>query len=597
MIATLYFAQAVLVPLALALFLSLILTPLVKRLEKLHLPRVPAVLLVVFLVMAIAVSLAVVITNQLLDVTAGLPVYKANIQKKLAFLHDGEKAGIGRAITAIGEVVNDIGKTVPGPERPARPKNSRLTQNEAPQEPVDVRVVTPPVTSLESVASFLETFTVAIVVLVFTIFILLRTEDLRGRFIRLVGHHHVSAMTQAMDEASQRISKYLLLQVMVNLSYGIVIGTVLRLIGLPNALLWGGIAAVLRFLPYVGPPLGALLPILFSLAVFDGWHQSLMIVGLFLVVETIVGNFIEPLLYGANTGISSLAILAAAVFWTVLWGPIGLILSTPLTVCLVVLGRYVPQLEFLHVVLGDEPVLTPAMHFYQRLLASDLTEARGILDEALKKASLLEVYDSVVVPALSLLQQHRQQNDLDENFAGVVVQNARDVVEELNEEYEGPPGGASDEGLEIAPGAEMGLLAVVCIPSKTHADETVGIMLAQVLERKGRSAECLPLRSYSETIAQLLELRPEIVVVSALQPSGLMQARKIAAEIRTRLGKSTVIVGLWNFAGAIDSVWARFGMETRQSTVTSLTAAVERIAMLSVSPRVLRTPDAMASSR
>jgi predicted PurR-regulated permease PerM len=594
-IATLYFAQAVLVPLALALFLSLILTPLVKRLEKLRLPRAPAVLLVVFLAMATAVSVTVVVTNQLLDITAGLPTYKTNIEKKLAFLHDGGSAGVARAITALGEVASDIGKTLPGSNQSSRPKNSRLAQNAGPQEPVDVRVVTPPVTSIESVFSFLSTFTVAIVVLVFTIFILLRAEDLRSRFVRLVGHHHVTAMTQAMDEASQRISKYLLLQVAVNLSYGIVIGIGLRLIGLPNALLWGAIAAVFRFLPYIGPPLGAVLPILFSLAVFDGWHGTVMVLALFTVVELIVANLVEPVLYGANTGISSLAILAAAVFWTVLWGPVGLVLSTPLTVCLVVLGRYVPQLEFLHVVLGDEPVLTPAMHFYQRLLASDLEEARDILDEGLKKASLLEVYDSIVVPALSLLQQHRQQDDLDETFAGVAVQNARDVVEELNEEYAGPAGGASDE-IEFPPSRGTGLLAVVCVPSRTHADETVGIMLAQVLERKGRPTECLPLAGHSETVAHLVDLRPAIVVVSALQPYSLIQARKLGAEIRARLGKSTVIVGLWNFTGAIDSVWSRFGMETRQSIATSLTAAVDRIAMLSVQSHVVQRRDTVASS-
>jgi predicted PurR-regulated permease PerM len=594
-IATLYFAQAVLVPLALALFLSLILTPLVKRLEKIHLPRVPAVLLVVFLAMASAVSLTVVITNQLLDVTAGLPTYRTNIEKKLTFLHDGRSAGVGRAITALSEVLDDAGRMVQVPSRPQRPKNSRIAESVTSQEPVDVRVVTPPVTSIESVLSFLSSFAVAIVVLVFTIFILLRAEDLRGRFVRLVGHHHVTAMTQAMDEASQRISKYLLLQVAVNLSYGVIIGAGLRLIGLPNALLWGAIAAVFRFLPYIGPPLGALLPILFSLAVFDGWHGTLMVLALFTVVETVAANLVEPVLYGANTGISSLAILAAAVFWTVLWGPVGLVLSTPLTVCLVVLGRYVPQLEFLHVVLGDEPVLTPAMHFYQRLLASDLSEAREVVDEALKKASLLEVYDSVVVPALSLLQQHRQQDDVDETFAGVVVQNARDVVEELNEEYAGPAGGAPDERHEFAANRETGLPAVVCVASRTHADETIGIMLAQVLERKGRSAECLPLRSHSETVAQLVELRPEVVVVSALQPSSLMQARRLASEIRVRMGKSTVIVGLWNFTGAIDSVWSRFGMETRQSIVTSLTAAVERTAMLSTPPQTSAKPHAMTS--
>ena len=250
-----------------------------------------------------------------------------------------------------------------------------------------------------------------------------------------MGHNHLTLTTQAIDDASDRIGKYLLLQLMVNVSYGIVIGTGLHFIGLPNAILWGAIAAACRFLPYVGTPIAAFMPIVLSLAVFDGWTRSFEIMELYLVTEIVVANFVEPMLYGANTGMSSLAILVAAIFWTLLWGPIGLVLSTPLTLCLVVLGRHVPQMEFLHVLLGDEPVLDPEMHFYQRLLASDLGEARRVLETNLQEMHLQEVYDSVVIPALGMVQRDRQQNDLDQSFADSIVQNTRELVEELNEEY------------------------------------------------------------------------------------------------------------------------------------------------------------------
>ena len=318
-VATLYFARAVLVPFALAMLVSFLLTPIVKLLEKLRLPRVAAVLLAVILAMAVAVFVAVTVTNQLVDVTAQLPTYRANFDRKIASLHKGSNIGLLRATEQINDLSQEMVATLPGTPRAAQ-QNRRESKSD---KPVEVQVVKPSRGAWEALLTVLTPLGVAGVVLVFTVFILLRLEDLRNRFIRLVARNHLSTMTLALDDASQRIGKYLLLQFVVDTLFGIAIGTGLHLIGLPNALLWGVIAAVCRFLPYVGAPIAAFMPIVLSVAIFQGWTRSLVIVGLYLVTEIVLANFVEPMLYGANTGISSLAILVAAVFWTLLWGPIG----------------------------------------------------------------------------------------------------------------------------------------------------------------------------------------------------------------------------------------------------------------------------------
>ena len=496
-VATLYFARAVLVPFALAMLFSFLLIPLVRLLEKLLFPRVPAVLLVVILAMAAAIFVAVKVTSQLVDVTAQLPSYRANFENKVASLHNGSSIGVLRATEEVSELSAEMVAKLPGTAQTTRQQISRGVAESKSGKPVEVQVVKAPGGSWDSLLTVLTPVGVAGVVLVFTVFILLRLEDLRNRFIRLIGHNHLTVMTQALDDASQRVGRYLFLQFVINTSYGIVIGTGLHLIGLPNALLWGVIAAVCRFLPYVGTPIAAFMPIVLSLAVFTGWTRSLAVVGLYLVSEIVVANFVEPMVYGANTGISSLAILMAAVFWTLLWGPIGLVLSTPLTVCLVVLGRHVPQMEFLHVLLGDEPVLTPEMHFYQRMLASDLSEARQVLQQHLQGKHLQELYDSVVIPALGMAQRDRYQNDLDETVGDSICRSARVLVDELNEEYaepDDPAAGARREfAVKSAKATSGSRLKIICVPAKNCADETIGAMLVQVLEREGEQAQCVSL--------------------------------------------------------------------------------------------------------
>lgn len=595
-VATLYFARAVLIPFALAMLVSFLLTPLVRLLEKLRLPRVPAVLLAVILAMAAAVFIAVKVTNQLVEVTAQFPIYRANFDSKIASLHKGGNIGLLRATEQINDLSQEMISTLPGTTRATQQKTGRGSKSD---KPVEVQVVKPSGGAWEALLTVLTPMGVAGVVLVFTVFILLRLEDLRNRFIRLVARNRLNTMTLALDDASQRIGKYLLLQFVVNTLFGIVIGTGLHLIGLPNALLWGVIAAVCRFLPYVGAPVAAFMPIVLSVAIFQGWSRSLVIVGLYLVTEIVAANFVEPMLYGANTGISSLAILVAAVFWTLLWGPIGLVLSTPLTVCLVVLGRHVPELEFLHVLLGDEPVLTPDMHFYQRMLASDLSEARQVLDAYVNEQSLQELYDSVVIPALAMAQRDRHQDDLDEAAGDSISRNTRELVEELNEEYvdsRGPsPGTSQSTRFAIRNGTNANRGGIICVPARTGADETVGIMMVQLLEREGEPAHCIPLGSFDEMIDQLVEHKPDVVVISGLQPFALTHIRKLYSQIGARLPQTKILVGLWNFNGAIEGVAVRFGPEVEGLIVTNLAAAVKMLGDLIGERKVLRDQDAIAS--
>jgi len=593
-VGTLYFARAVLVPFALAMLFSFLLTPLVRLLEKLRLPRVPAVLLVVLLAMTVAVFLVVRVTSQLVDVSGQLPIYRANLENKVASLHSGESFGLVRATEEVSELGAELVETLPGKVGTGRQQKDRAIAESKLGKPIEVQLVTPPSAAWGSMLTLLSPLGVAAVVLVFTVFILLRLEDLRNRFIRLVGHNHLNVMTQALDDTSQRIGKYLLLQFIVNASYGIAIGAGLHLIGLPNPLLWGVLAAAFRFLPFVGPPIAAFLPIVLSLAVFHGWTRTLLIVGLYLISEIVVANFVEPMLYGANTGISSLAILVAAVFWTLLWGPVGLVLSTPLTVCLVVLGRHVPQMEFLHVLLGDEPVLSPDMHFYQRMLASDLSEARQVLEAHLHGKGLQELYDSIVIPALGMAQRDSHQNDLDEAGEDSICQSTRELLEELNEEYADHRDLVQDT--RPAPtGIAASPASIICVPAKTGADETIGSMLVELLERRGDYAHCISLGTNAEMIDQLLKDKPDVVIVSALQPFALAHARKLYLQIRAGLPKATIMVGLWNFNGAIEGVSARFGPDAQGLIATTLEAALDKLSALRGERRALQDTDAIVS--
>ena len=319
-------------------------------------------------------------------------------------------------------------------------------------------------------------------VLILTLFLLVGHNDLRNRLFRLVGLHQLNVMTQALNDAARRVGRYLLLQLLVNAGFGVLCGTGLYLIGLPYAALWGTVAAILRVVPYVGSVVAATLPFLLSLAVFDHWMPPLLVFLLFGALELVTGNFVEPWLYGIHTGVSSLALLLTAVFWAALWGPAGLILSTPLTVCVVVLGRYVPQFSFLHILMGDEAVLVAEAQVYQRLLAMDNQEARVVADRYLKDHTLVQLYDSVLIPALTMAEHDRHKGALHPAREEFLFLSIKEMLAELSE--------STDAAIEAK--SEVSTGRMICLPANDEADEITAAMLAQLLERAGNMAFSFP---------------------------------------------------------------------------------------------------------
>jgi methylmalonyl-CoA mutase cobalamin-binding subunit len=346
---------------------------------------------------------------------------------------------------------------------------------------------------------------------------------------------------------------------------------------------------LLRFLPYIGPPLGGILPLLLSIAIFDGWVKPLETLGLFVVTEVLVSNFLEPMLYGAYTGISSMAILLAAIFWTAIWGPIGLVLCTPLTVCVVVIGRHVPSLGFLTVLLGSEPTLTSDTRYYQRLLAGDREEAKHVLESYLETKPLEDLYDSVLLPALSLSERDRHRDRLDRSSAEFIASNTRRIVEELFAEPKNdvPPTDGSDtppptlavpdQAPHPVPNSNSPTPKIVCLPARDEADEIVATMLCQLLSRAGFAAERIPLGRTSDMVLRATQFAPDIVCISALPPYAFSHAKSAYAQLRAHLPETDILLGIWNYQGDLDRLAARVGIARDHTLVITLAQAVSEI--------------------
>ncbi len=416
-VGALYLGSEILIPLALAILLSFTLAPIVVRLRRWGLGRIPSVLAVVLLLFITMLGLGSIIATQLADLATNLSTYEWNLRTKIRELRIAVPSGgvIERTSDMLQDLRQELQEVTRPPGEEAEGQGATSGESE-PVKPVLVRVQSPAPSPLETLRDvggpLIAPFATAGLVVVLVIFMLLQREDLRDRVLRLVGGREVARATEAMDDAGKRISRYLLMQLIINVLYGIPVGIGLYFIGVPNPILWGCLATVLRFIPYLGPVIGALFPIALSFAVAPGWTLPVLTLGLFVTLELFSNNVLEPWLYGASTGLSPVAVLVAAVFWTMLWGPLGLLMSTPLTVCLVVLGRHVPQLGFFDVLLGDEPALSPEVKFYQRLLARDPDEATELAEEYLEDGSLDKLYDSVILPALVHAEQDRLRGSL-----------------------------------------------------------------------------------------------------------------------------------------------------------------------------------------
>lgn len=588
-VATLYFARVVLIPFTLAVLITFVLTPVAKLLERMHFGRLVSTLIVVVLSFISVGAVGWTVTQQFGQVINQLPDYRSNIRRKLETLHWSKSLALNNASDTMNEISKDLAAQPGNPDGslPATTRSSTPTR----QRPLPVEIVKSPTLPLESVESILGLLATFCIVVVLTFFMLIRRENFRNRLISLAGQRSLYVMTQAIDDATARVSRYLRLQLLVNIGYGAFIGTCLHFIGIPGALLWGVMVGLLRFLPYIGPPLGGILPLLLSFAIFDGWIKPLETFGLFVVTEVVVSNLIEPMLYGAYTGISSMAILLAAIFWTTIWGPVGLVLCTPLTVCVVVIGRHVPSLGFLTVLLGDEPTLTPDSRYYQRLLAMDHEEAKHVLENYLQDKPLEELYDSVLVPALGLSERDRHRDRLDQSSAEFITSNTRRIVAELFAERRHRPAADTAPDLTAEPNDaarqtdSRQVLAtrgptpkIVCIPAHDDADEIVATMLRQLLDRAGYTAECIPLARTSTMVTNAVQAVPDIICISALPPYALSHAKSLYSQLRAHLPDKDILLGIWNYPGDLDRLISRVGVAENHRVAITLKQALSEIA-------------------
>jgi predicted PurR-regulated permease PerM len=584
-IAALYFAREILIPLAFALILTFVLSPVVKFLQRSRIGRAPSVAVTVLVTVAVATCVGWIIAIQLVDVAKELPKYRQNIDAKMHALRIPTKGPLGLAANSLKEIARELSSPeAPTPDPVAPAQNRKPGPVPAtPGVPLPVQIVQQPQDGLDYLRELAEPVLRPLgltgLILIFTVFMLVKRFDLRQRFFRLAGLGQINIMTQALDDAAQRVSRYLLMQVLVNAGFGTLFGLGLYWIGVPNPALWGVVAALMRIVPYVGTLVAATLPIALSLAAFGSWLPPLLVFLLFACLELIIANFVEPWLYGANTGISSLALLVAAVFWAVLWGPAGLILSTPLTVCVVVLGRFVPQLSFLHILLGDEVVLGAEAQIYQRLLSMDQPEARAIVDRILKEKPLVDLYDLVLIPALSLAEQDRHKGAIETAREEFLFLSFNELITELSE-YQ--PAHDSSQAGEVAsesgPAERIGA-RILCLAANDKADEVTADMLAQLLERAGHEALALPLALASplELLALIEKRQCDLICISALPPYAFPPARTMCKLIRERFPKLKLVVGVWGFAGDMEKAKARFERTQPDRLLTSLAQAIEQI--------------------
>ena len=569
----LYFGREIIIPIALAILLSFVLAPLVGLLQRLRVPRGLAVVSVVIIAFALIFAMGSLLATQLTQLAQDLPKYQSTITDKIQSFRD-TTAGRGTLERASG-MLKDLSKELDKPKDAASALGTGTSPKAgAPLTPVPVEVRQPDPGALESLQSLitplLHPLATTGIIIIFVIFILLQREDLRNRLIRLAGSHDLQRTTAALDDAASRLSRLFLIQLLLNGSFGIVIGLGLWLIGVPSAILWGILAAVLRFVPYIGAAIAAAFPMALALAVDPTWSMLLWTLALFLVVEPIVGHVVEPMVYGHSTGLSPVAVVASATFWTALWGPIGLVLATPLTVCLVVLGRHVERLEFLDVMFGDRPALSPPEIFYQRMLAGDPTEASEKAEEFLKERSLTSYYDEIALKGLQLAQADAERGALDHERLTKIRDAVSEFANNLSDQDDRPlPKVSSTTDLEATSAVEtvaedapyenlpilnkkdlppewQGEYPVLCVAGRSLIDEAAAIMLGQLSTSHGMAARFEAAEALSNANIFRLEITGvAIVCLIYMDASSPAHMRYSVRRLRRKLPKATIILGCW----------------------------------------------------
>ena len=598
-IAGLYFGREIFIPIAIAVLLSFVLGPLVALLRRWHLPRVVAVGAAVVFTLGVVAALATLIGVQVAGLASDVPRYRSTIERKVEGLRDSPAAHLAAYVANIGQALHDAGngdkaqksdveakaEAKPAPNqdaKPARPQADPLLVEMRQAQPGPLETAS---TLLSPVMQPLATTGIVFVVL---LFVLMQREDLRDRMIRLAGSSDLHRTTVAMDDAARRLSRYFVVQLALNTAFGLVVGFGLYIIGVPNPVLWGIVSAVMRFVPYIGAFLSALLPLALAAAVDPGWNMVIATAILFIVLEPLTGQIVEPMLYGHSTGLSPFAVLISALFWTWLWGPVGLLLSTPLTVCLVVLGRHIDKLEFLDVLFGNRAALTPVENFYQRILADDPEEAQEHAELILQTCSLSAYYDDVVLKGLELAARDAARGVLTLDQKSDIRASVSELVDALDERDDRAPTPSASEvnptgavpaaptpGSDAIPQAWSQDGAVLCVAGRGFIDTPAATILAQLLSKRGLGTRIVPFGEVSR--AKIGNFDPgaaRIVCIVSLAISGEpAHLRRLVDRLQRRMPGVPVVVGLWQ----ADDDSAGGGSIPAAEHVSSLGSAVDTV--------------------
>ncbi|HEY5807485.1 MAG TPA: AI-2E family transporter, partial [Povalibacter sp.] len=511
----LWAAKAVLLPLALGIILAFTLSPLVRLFDRFRLPRFLGVALTMSLALGTVGGVGYVIADQFTDLSAQVTKYTWSMRQKAADLRTGSNSTLRQFTRTVDRVTEQFDS------------NAAELRSAEPVRVVPARLT--PVQRLEEVATtYFEPIASAVIVLVLVAFMLGQREDLRDRLIRLSGTDNVTLTTRLMDEAAQRVSRFLVAQTLVNICLGALVAAGLYWIGVPYAALWGGLTAVLRFVPYVGTLLSALLPASLAFAIFPGWSETLQTLAMFLVLDVLTGYFIEPLLFGRRTGVSSFALLISALFWIWVWGPIGLLLSTPLTVCIAVLGRHIHSLRFLAIMFADEPALAPHVSYYQRLLARDENEANALASRKVSELGAVGAMDAVLIPSLQLAEQHRARGEITAKDFEFILEATAEAVGQAR----------ARRKLPLREEAE-----ILLVSTRSASDRIVLDMFSTAMEGMGHAVAAMSAdASMEDAIRRVVTERPGLTCVVAVSSTRGSEARTLCRRIRTARPETKLLV-------------------------------------------------------
>jgi predicted PurR-regulated permease PerM len=604
-VGAIYFGRPILVPIALAILLAFALGPIVSLLRRLRAGRVPSVIFAALVAIAIIGALVLFIGSQLARLAADLPRYQHTIEDKIHAVEASAASNgvIGPTVSLLKNLDNQIAPS-PATSKIVTAKGTLHARSpEGREVPVPVEIRAPAATPVEIIGNIfrplIDPLATGGIAIIFVVFILLQKEDLRDRFIWMAGSGDLQRAKTALDDGADRLSRFLLTQTAVNAVFGMLVGAGLWVIGVPHPWLWGLVASIFRFVPYVGVPAAAAMPVLLSLAADPGWSMMLWTAALYLVLEPVTGQLVEPFLYGHSVGLSPVAVVVAATFWTWVWGPVGLLLSTPLTLCVAVLGRHVERLKFLDVLLGNRPPLAEEESFYLLSLAADPDEAARLAEPFLRQHSLCEYYD-VALKALILAQADANRGALDAERSASIKAMIEGLIENLSDHEERGTGEAPMEhdgtGSEsaFARGSlpqEWAGQPVLCVAGRSALDEAAALLLVHLLERRGVGARVISSTEASPAHIQSLDPTDvRFICLSYLDAGSGTNAHYLMRRLRRRIPDAHVITAFWGFAGD-DSRYLNAVAATGCEVVTSLKEAVTRIMASAGMPPTSQSPE------